>query len=313
MKLQEILQEGVFDSIRTERKATDLRSLTQLNQEDLVKLLKTLSDEEYTQIQTKQMSRYIRSGKIFNQLGDQVRDLNREYPDDIEQLYGTNVADGFNRREFQGPENRTTTVQVRAGSEAEKEVNAMRKEYKHYERIRQEASMYTVFRMETARRAKLAKRAANEVAVGSFEEWKQISPNPSTVDMPARLPKSAGVKPSLKNPAAYPRAAAVYTGHPAHYPNWRSDWKRRLLALEDALVRNGKKGFELMYSGKLGSRASYFNFFIIGGDGNLVWRKYQTSSANGMNWLYVNGTQIQTTVFERMSKEKQDEIISRIP
>ena len=153
MKLQEILQEGVFDSIRTERKATDLRSLTQLNQEDLAKFMKTLSDKEYTQIQTKQMSRYIRSEKIFNQVGDQIEELKREYPGDIERTYGGSIADGFNHREFAGPEqasyggnftSRKTSVQVRAGSEAEKEVNAMRKEYKQYDQIRQVASMYSI-------------------------------------------------------------------------------------------------------------------------------------------------------------------------
>ena len=315
MKLQEILQEGVFDSIRTERKATDLSALTKLTPQELGKFLKTLPDDKFQELSKHQFARYRRMEQVFNDVGGRIRDIEKEYPYDAQVYWGSGLKDGFNLRRFDGPARergvgRKTQVQVRAGSEAEKEINALVREYKHYDRIRKEASLSEVIQVEDKRRVKLARQKANKAAVGSFEEWKQMSPNPSTVDTPTKLPKSSGAKNSLKNPAAYPRAAEVYTGHPAHFPNWRSDWKRRLLALEDALVRNGKKGFHVMYSAKL---SSYFNFFIIGADGDFVWRKYQTSSANGMNWLYIDGKQIQTSIFERMSPEKQDELISTIP
>jgi hypothetical protein len=265
------------------------------------------------------MNRIWRDGK------KRVEHISSKYPKVVE-LYAYKVPDGFNRRELVGPVG-TNKYQskdefyVRAGSDAEKEVAKLLQHYNQYARIRRETEITPAFEKERKRREKVAKREANEVAGGQFKEWEQTSPKISEVAMPDKLPKHSSAKPSLRNPAAYPDATEIYTGHPAHYPNWSPDWRRRILAMEDALIRNGKKGLQLMYAARLGSGSrkqsrGFFNFFIIGADGDFVWRKYQTSGANGMNWLLMqhlkNGGKMAATDFERANKKRQDELISPI-
>jgi hypothetical protein len=165
------------------------------------------------------------------------------------------------------------------------------------------------FDKEDRRRLREKRRAKNEAAVNPFNEWMKMSPRITTVDVPDKLAKSSSHKPSLKNPLAHSGATEEYAGHPAHYPKWRTDWKRRLLAMEDVLTRNGKKGLQLMYSAKING---YFNFFIIGANGDFVWRKQQSSSYGSNHVVYIGGDKEFATYFEDFSKKKQDKLISAI-
>jgi hypothetical protein len=325
MKLHEILQEGVFDSIGVERRADDLSSLYKMEDRELAAYFKTLSEEEFQDLRAKQSQRYAQMNRIWRDSTTRVERIKEKYPNDVE-LYAYEVPDGFNRRELTGPtgttgHNSERVFYVRAGSDAEKEVTKLLQHHNQYARIRRESTLTPAFEKELKRRKKAARREANAAAGGQFEEWEQTSPKISEVPMPDKLSKHSSKKPSLNNPATYAHATEVYTGHPAHYPNWTADWKRRVLAVEDALIRNGKKGLQLMYASRIGrgqkkQPRGYINFFIIGADGDFVWRKYQTSGANGGNWLYMDhlkdAGRMQVTDFERMSKERQDELISQI-
>ena len=325
MKLHEILQEGVFDTIGVERKVDDLSSLARMEDRQLSTFLKRLSEDEFIDLHTKQSKRFTQMMRLWREGVNRADHIKEKYPNDVE-LYASSVPDNFNRRELVGPTGTTggqseKVFYVRAGSDAEKEAAKLIQHHNQYARIRRESTLTPAFEKERKRRETAARHEANDAASGQFGEWKQTSPKISEVAMPDKLQKHSSKKPSLKNPAAYPGATEVYTGHPAHYPNWTANWKRRVLAIEDALIRNGKKGLQLMYASRIGAgqqkqRRGYINFYIIGADGDFVWRKYQTSGANGMNSLYMDhlrdGGKMQVTDFERMSKERQDQLISQI-
>ena len=321
MRLREIIQEGVFSDVKVKRGDADLSVLARLDPDRRSRFLRKLSDDEFWDLHTEQSKRFTQMAAIHRDAQSQLSDIHDYYPNDIELNMWQNKH-GMEPLTLRGPvgtrdhHEQKLDFQVRPNTKAAKEVARVLKRHKQYERIRLEASLTTSFSNEATKRKQKMKQAANKAAEGPFADWGQEASTPAEDDNPKKLIRPGKTKPSLLNPAAYSGATEVFIGHPAHFENWSPAWKRRIIEMNEALKRNGKKGFTMMYASRIGHGAhkqprGYFNFFMIGADGDFVWRKYQTSGANGGNWLYIPDTdRTDATTFESWNKERQDEFIN---
>jgi len=160
-----------------------------------------------------------------------------------------------------------------------------------------------MFQKENKRREQLKKKESRTQAADDWPTYEQQHAKNTPANIPQKVSRAAGLKPSLANPYHGRSGCQMdkqYAGHPAHYPYWSNDWKRRILAMEELLDRNGKQGFEMMYACTFVNSGNRFNFMIIGAGGNFLWRKYDPCPAAGQNDVYLNGKKMKTSSLERM-------------
>jgi hypothetical protein len=315
MKLLKSLSEGLFDEPKRKIDKTNLDHIARLPERQRAATFKELSNAQFRKLSKKQQLRFEQYNDKWEKVWEAFQKLEDRYPDDTFMGYNwTQRKRGFEEYEFRGTRDHisATIVFARKNSAAEKQVKKMIRNHNQYDRLRRIAALYDVFDKEEKRRARTLRRESNLAADTPFEEWAKSTKKSRKRKIPRLLPVHSSKPARNENPAAYPGAKEKYVGHPAHFPRWKGDWKRRLLSINDMLTRNGKSGLQMMYSSRMGGGSKYFNFFIIGADGDFVWRKYQTSPQNGQNWVYINGKKMNTSILDDMTPKKQDKLISKI-
>ena len=291
MKLLEFVQEGVFDEVKA-------KPTTKLRLKDITQTkVRGLSDEEYVEYEAFFLPRRDRIWRSMKEIREKIRQVPIDFPTDFAKREGKN---GFVLDPHSGYEDRW----IRAGSEAERLLDHLEGEDKVYSvQFRKLTDAGNIFRVETRRRETLRKREGRTKAAGDWPAFvKQHSENKQG-SIPPKIARTSGLKPSLANPYFGRKGRPLekqYAGHPAHYPYWSNDWKRRIMAIDELLTRNGKKGLEIMYAGTFDNGGNRFNFMIIGAGGNFLWRKYDPSPGAGQNHVYLNGKKMKTSDLEHM-------------
>jgi len=282
------LQESIFDKVKAEPAIKmRLKDLTANN-------VKVLSDEALREYKDYLHPRRNRIWKSMNELDKKKRKLKEMYPND----FAKRKTQGFVKPRTDEYE----SIWVRAGSEAERLMVQLESDYEVYsERYNLYAKLGQVFSDETRRRENQRKREGRKQAAGDWPTYQDQNPENRQGAIPPKVSRAAGLKPSLANPYFGRKGCPLekqYAGHPAHYPYWSNDWKRRIMAMDEFLTKNGKQGLEMMYAGTFFNSGNRFNFMIIGAGGNFLWRKYDPSPGAGQNHVYLAGQKMKTTTLE---------------
>jgi len=307
MKIAEIrLFEGHFDDLKVKREV-DIYAIAGMQPRAQRETLKTLTDDQLHNLRDKRIalskvSRKKTQGayKTMADIATSSPNVRRIYSDD-DVYYDENhyvILNSYGRRNIYA---------VKIDSAEEKRIKVAAESLAPYKRLISASTREfgeqigdVIKGRETERRKK-----ANQAAGGIFEEWanniprKQVDPK----NIPKKLSKQAGGVARVGNPYFTNGVTNEYAGHPAHYPLWSNQWKRRVLEINEALVDSGFGGFEMMYAGKHNGRN--FNFFIIAAGGDFVWRKYDVGGQSGQNWIFLKGKQGKTTTFEGLTRKKQ--------
>ncbi len=297
MKLTKFVQEGVFDKVKAESPVKmRLKDLTMSN-------VKTLSDKAFNEYYDYWQPRRDRVWKSMNEIQDNIKKARATYQYDFTKTEGKT---GF----VEDPYIIYGLAWIRAGSEGERIVGQLEEELKIYDQRYDKFSVLgQIFSAERKRRKTLKKKEGRKQAEGDWPSYRLRNPENTPSTIPSKIPRMSGLKPSLANPYFGRKGCKLdkqYAGHPAHYPYWSNDWKRRILAIEDVLTRNDKQGFEMMYAGTFVNSGNRFNFMIIGAGGNFLWRKYDPCPAAGQNDVYLNGKKMKTSTLEDwMSRQKR--------
>lgn len=152
------------------------------------------------------------------------------------------------------------------------------------------------------KKVKKLKTEVNKLRIVSFDEQKSktAAVNPESIPETIYTGKN-----KFSNPY-YKANGGKFAGSPAHYPNWHTLQISQLNTINAALKRNQLQELTVMYGG---TRNRYFNFAAIGANGKFVWRKYQTTSANGQNMIYIDGNSSYISFFMNSSISRQDELL----
>lgn len=139
---------------------------------------------------------------------------------------------------------------------------------------------------------------------------------PSVTVDPAKIPLRIVVPGrSLKgfeNPWHDPHGTDKFAGSPFDAP-LHSTQIALLAQIQKALLDNGIKPLTRIYFSKHRVRnASLANFFAFNSDLSVVWRKTQTSQYNGINVLYLKGTEVETSMFCGWSDSKKAQELDAI-
>lgn len=119
-------------------------------------------------------------------------------------------------------------------------------------------------------------------------------------------PGSPTVKGGFSNPY-YSGTELKYAGPPGGY-----DWKyqaENFFALRKAL---NELGFNIdqLYVGIWENRGNRINMAAVGAGGRFVWRKYDPSPGAGQNWVYIDGSKMNTSDFLAMTPAEQARLFS---
>lgn len=239
MKLIEFVQEGVFDKVKAKPSVKmRLKDLTQSN-------VQRLSDEEFHEQLEHFAPRRDRIWRSVSEINKKIREV-RKFSNDFTNTKGKK---GFARDPHSGFKDRW----VRVGSEGERLVDKLEGESEVYSQKYGEYSKIGVILVsEKRRRDTLRKKEGRKQAAGNWPDFQEKHPENTPSTIPPKIARTSGLKPSLANPYFGRKGCALekqYAGHPAHYPYWSNDWKRRIIAVDELLTRNGKQGLELMYAG----------------------------------------------------------------
>lgn len=284
----EFVQEGVFDKVKAEpTNKMRLKDLTASN----VMVLSNEALQEYIQ---HWQPRRNRIWKSVTEIEKKIKEVKKTFSADFAKQ---NQA-GFVRDKY----NEFGSTWVRAGSEAERLMDNLEGDYEVYS---EKYNMYTklskIFSDEKRRRENKKKTEGRVQAVDDWPTYQQEHPQNRQGAIPPKVARAAGLKPSLANPYFGRKGHLLekqYAGHPAHYPWWSRDWKRRIMAMDKFLTENGKQGLEIMYAGTFYNSGNRFNFMIIGAGGNFLWRKYDPSPGAGQNHVYLAGKKEKTSTLE---------------
>lgn len=306
MKLLEFVQEGVFDKIKAKPPVKmRLKDLTASN-------VKILSDEALKEYQD-----YLRPrrDRIWTSMNEIQRNINNVHKNTHPGDFSKTAQPGF----IEDPHFVFATRWVRAGSEGEQLISELERETKVYShQYNKLTSINGILFHEFKDRDTLKKKEGRIQAASDWPDFQQKHPENRQGSIPPKVSRAANLKPSLANPyfgRVNCKLIRQYAGHPAHYPNWSNDWKRRIIAMDELLTRNGKQGLEMMYAGTFDNGGNRFNFMMIGAGGNFLWRKYDPSPGAGQNDVYLNGKKMKTSDLEHMmtgSPKHVDSIIKAL-
>ncbi len=290
MKLLEFVQEGVFDKVKAEPTRLRLKDVTQTS-------LRALSDAAFEEYLEYFRPRRDRIWTSMNEIRDKIRFVPKEFPNDFTKVKG---GKGF----VIDPHSEYEDRYIRIGSEGERSLDRLAGEDKIYSQKYEEYLKISGILLDEKRyRETERKREGRKKAEGDWPTYQQKHPENTPSTIPPKIARTSGIKPSLANPYFGRKHCALkrqYAGHPAHYPNWSNDWKRRIMAMDKLLTKNGKQGLEMMYAGTFENEGNRFNFMIIGASGNFLWRKYDPSPGAGQNHVYLNGKKMKTSDLEHM-------------
>ena len=182
---------------------------------------------------------------------------------------------------------------------------------KHQGRIRFFLSKLQKVRDKIENLTKKENKSRRTAATTSFGPYARATPKIST---PKQIPKQIPIKnrKRINNPYVTANAAKQYAGHAAHYPHWSPYWKDQITQVEEILKRNNKGGLDMMYASTHQNGGARFNFVITGANGNLTWRKYDPSPGAGANWMYLDGTKINTSSLLSAPPAKQDKMVQSL-
>lgn len=296
MKLLEFVQEGVFDKVKAKPAVKmRLKDLTVGN-------VRVLSDEAFREYQEYWLPRRDRIWKSMNEIRAKTEKIRNIYSNDFTKTAGRK---GF----VQDPHNEYGSTWVRSGSEGERLIDQLEGEYTLYnEKYEMYSNLSIIFRKEQKHREQVKKKEGRVQAADDWPTYQEQHPTNTPSTIPPKVSRAAGLKPSLANPYFGRSGCKMdkdkqYAGHPAHYPYWSNDWKRRVMAFEELLIRNGKQGFEMMYASTFFNSGNRFNFMIIGAGGNFLWRKYDPCPAAGQNDIFLNGKKGKASTLESMNSQ----------
>lgn len=160
------------------------------------------------------------------------------------------------------------------------------------------------------RRIKKAKEdaAANALANSTAPTAPNSTLAPKSI--PALVPTSPGSK-GVQNPYVLNDAAQGpgYAGPPSGY-TFTSQMQKLYNEIESALRRNGKT-LSTIYVGRPYSGYKAINFIATTADSKVVWRKYDPGPGAGQNWMFLNGTKMNTSTFVGMTPAAQDAILKQ--
>lgn len=126
---------------------------------------------------------------------------------------------------------------------------------------------------------------------------------PATISIP-------GSKGYFNNPYFVSGVTNQYAGDPAHYPDWSTPMKAILLAFIETLHQLGKPPLTDMYAGRYGG--ANINFAVFNPTKTLIWRKYDVGGGSGQNWLYINGTKVNTSHFMQKDQAGRQAMLSGV-
>ena len=281
------VQEGVFDKVKAEPTGKmPLKDLTASN-------IQSLSSDEVNEYIDYWRPRRNRIWKTMNELDKKKRQVKDTYSAD----FASSPKRGFTKDKY----NQYGSTWIRAGSDAERLMDQIEGDYEVYsEKYDMYSDLGAIFGKEQKRRENLQKKEGRNRASTDWPAYQQEHPENRQGSIPPKIARAAGLKPSLANPYFGRKGKALekqYAGHPAHYPYWSNDWKRRIMAM-DEFLKNGNQELEMMYAGTFYNSGNRFNFMIVGAGGNFLWRKYDPSPGAGQNHVYLNGKKMKTTTLE---------------
>jgi hypothetical protein len=155
---------------------------------------------------------------------------------------------------------------------------------------------------------KAAKQAAKQGAAAK-SGWAPDFAGGNTIP-PGKVPVTIDTGTSkLKNPY-HLFANQRYAGDPYKFP-FSTPSLDTFLTINAALKRNGIPEIDTLYAANY-TPTSCLNFIGVNPTDTVVWYKYDRGGGTGQNYLYINGTKIQTTHLTLLSEPQQDALLKKL-